>query len=74
MIISELPQIQNIDEVHIYHNNKLIKKICIDNTTLLSEQIEKQLVPYYFYRDIDYMTVCLEGVLATIMVLEIMLK
>ena len=74
MIISELPHIQNVDQIHIYHNNKLIKKIDIDNLDTVSNQIEKQLIPYYFYRDIDYMSVTIEGVLATIIVLEIMLK
>lgn len=74
MIISELPYIQNVDQIHIYHKNKLIKKINIDNLDTVSNQIEKQLVPYYFYRDIDYMTVCLDGALTTIIVLEIMLK
>ena len=74
MIISQLPQIQNIDEVHIYHNNKFVKKICVDNIALLPEQIEKQLVPYYFYSDIDYMTIYLEGDPTPIIVLEIMLK
>ena len=57
MIINELPHIQNVDEIHIYHQNKLIKKIDIDYSNTISNQIEKQLVPYYLYRDIDYMSV-----------------
>ena len=74
MIISELPHMQNVDEIHIYHQNKLIKKIDIDYSDTISNQIEKQLTPYYFYRDIDYMSVSIEGALATIVVLEIILK
>ena len=74
MIINELPHIQNVDEIHIYHQNKLIKKIDIDYSNTISNQIEKQLVPYYLYRDIDYMSVSIEGALATIVVLEIILK
>ena len=74
MIINELPHIQNVDKIHIYHQNKLIKKIDIDYSDTISNQIEKQLVPYYLYRDIDYMSVSIEGALATIVVLEIILK
>ena len=74
MIINELPHMQNVDEIHIYHQNKLIKKIDIDYSDTISNQIEKQLTPYYFYRDIDYISVTLEGILATIVVLEIILK
>ena len=74
MIINELPHIQNVDQIHIYHKNKLIKKIDVDNLDIASYQIEKQLTPYYFYRDIDYMSVTIEGALATIIVLEIILK
>lgn len=74
MIINELPHMQNVDEIHIYHQNKLIKKIDIDYSDTISNQIEKQLVPYYLYKDIDYMSVSIEGALATIVVLEIILK
>lgn len=74
MIINELPHMQNVDEIHIYHQNKLIKKIDIDYSDTISNQIEKQLVPYYLYRDIDYMSVSIEGALATVVVLEIILK
>lgn len=74
MMINELPHMQNVDEIHIYHQNKLIKKIDIDYSDTISNQIEKQLVPYYLYRDIDYMSVSIEGALAIIVVLEIILK
>lgn len=72
--LNQLPHIYNIDKMRIYDTCGLAAEINVGGHHLLW-YLENDIRAYLLLeRTIDEMTICLEGCLGTVVVLEIFLK